>query len=1181
MFRPERTPQGRIGIIALVAVSYFLSARLGLAFITLANHASPFWPAAGLALALTILEGPLAAIGIVLGAGLNAYLDQSSLGYALISALAATSGALAGGQVYRLVLNEAEPLAGYATQATLLVTSFIAAGISALVAGVSLYLTGRLDWSGIGSLLSVWMAGDIIGILVVAPLVLALRRANRLPTGALVRRMCWFVLMLGLMSLLLFFVLVAPQGKDWILLVFPAVLVAFVFGGELALLATVCFAAVCCVIAVRLGYRPFDDSHLQGSMFGVQVYLAALAVVSLILTGLGKLRWPSLATLLLLVGWSLSAWIYHEVYSAQHELERSRLTRQADRVQADLANRMQSYIDTLRSGAGLIAAMPDFSVADWRKYALSLDLPQRYPAMWGIGVVYPVEAPRIGEHAAMMSKQSGLDFQVHPVPAASLQGRLSSDPAGEKLFIISMVEPRERNLQALGLDLASEQNRRRAAIASRDSGEDRITRRIVLVQDEQTRPAFLLFHPVYRSGLVPPQVESRRGAFLGWVYSPILTETFFREAIAGTDGEVEFFLFEGAGRPEPANLLASSADEKRTGDFEEVRPIELAGETFTVGVRWRPGRQGGEGVGAVVTGASVALACTLLAGLVMSLQSFASRARSEADARTSEIRSANRELAANNRSLHEAQAHLIRKDAELTKLALVVSHTSNAVVITDARGCIEWINESFTRITGYTQPECHGLKPGTLLQGPGTSPESIARFRDNLRSGQGFRIEILNYRKGGREIWLSIEIQPLYDAKGTLVNFVGIESDITEERRAKAELESAREAAEAASRSKSAFLGNVSHELRTPLNVIIGSTEMVLRGRHGPVPEAQLRVLQRVREAGGLLLGLINELLDLTQAESGRVNLKFGPVEVAGFARDMVKLVEMEASDRHLSLHLTLSHQTPLILADSSRLKQVLVNLLGNALKFTPSGGRVDLMVSESADPAEIRFTVRDNGPGIAVADQERVFREFERVETDVRTKAGGTGLGLPIARRLVELHGGKLTLSSEPGKGCAFVVCLPVRVPDHGLGLAQDRMQSAPPIPVPTAGRLVLVAEDYPANLELITSYLESKGFRVATARNGREAFDQASAILPDIVLMDVKMPVLDGLEAIRMLRADPKTRSLPIVALTAFAYESDAARSLSAGADEYISKPIDFELLDRALQRCLDPQRPQRPSS
>jgi CheY-like chemotaxis protein len=347
------------------------------------------------------------------------------------------------------------------------------------------------------------------------------------------------------------------------------------------------------------------------------------------------------------------------------------------------------------------------------------------------------------------------------------------------------------------------------------------------------------------------------------------------------------------------------------------------------------------------------------------------------------------------------------------------------------------------------------------------------------------------------------------------------------------------------------------------------------------VPEAQLRGLQRVREAGGLLLGLINELLDLTRAESGRVKLEFGPVEVAAFARDIVKLVEPEAAERRLSLHLTLSHQTPVILADSRRLKQILLNLLGNALKFTPSGGRVDLMVTESADPAEIRFTVRDNGPGIAAADQERVFREFERVEADVRTRVGGTGLGLPIARRLAELHGGDLTLASEPGKGSTFIVRLPVRVPDRGLGLAQERLQSAPPLPVPTAGRLVLVAEDYPANLELITSYLESEGFRVAAARNGREAVDQANALHPDVVLMDVKMPVLDGLEAIRLLRGDPKTRNLPVIALTAFAYESDAAKSLSAGADEYVSKPIDFEVLDRALQRCLDPQRPPRFSS
>lgn len=385
------------------------------------------------------------------------------------------------------------------------------------------------------------------------------------------------------------------------------------------------------------------------------------------------------------------------------------------------------------------------------------------------------------------------------------------------------------------------------------------------------------------------------------------------------------------------------------------------------------------------------------------------------------------------------------------------------------------------------------------------------------------------------------------------------------------EEEPAKRAAAGAGCIKSSFLSNLSHELRTPLNVIIGSTEMLLRGRHGPLAEDQLQPLERVRKSADLMLSLINDLLDLTRAESGRMQLEPGPFEIATLARELVTLLEPEANERHITLGLQLGHRTPVIEVDGRRLKQILLNLLSNAVKFTPAGGRIDLLIGETDEPAEITFAVRDTGPGIPVADQERVFIDFDRVETHGRG-IGGAGLGLPLARRLTELHGGTLTLQSSPGQGCIFLVRLPRRIPERTAGTPVPK-QLVPPVPVPASGRLVLVAEDYPANLELITSYLESEGFRVAAAVNGREAVAQAIALQPDIVLMDLKMPVLDGLEAIRLLRKDERTHTLPIIALTAFAYESDARMCLEAGANAYVSKPIDFDLLQRAIQNCLVP--------
>jgi PAS domain S-box-containing protein len=1165
----DAQPAGGLGPLVLAAGGYFLLAQLGLTFATQENPISPFWPAAGFGLALAVLRGSGMALGVLAGGFLSAWIDQQSISYALVSGTAASIGAWVGWRVHAFVHQTAAFLGPFLRPAAVATAALLSAACSGMAGAGGLFLIGRLAPRELLPGSMDWWVGDAVGCLVLVPLVLALGAVRSFRGGTPAVQALRLVLALAMMAAVLLFIFYSSEGKYWIMFTFPVLLMVLVISGEGGLFAAVFFAALFCVAAANVGHRPFGNSYFNGVMLGIQVYVTAIAVVALVLSGLGRLGLSRLPATLLLLGWNMSGWYYADVNRKEYEMEESRLQGLALTVEDDLKRRLHTYVDILNGSTGLIVTNPNLTVADWQKYISVLDIPGRYPALLALSVVFPTRPEEEAGLVARLQAQSGRPFVIHEVAGAGPDS-LRPDPAGRFRFIVGMIEPVDGNLPALGLDLASESMRRVAGMQSRDSGHTTMTKVIRLVQGDPDLAGFLLFQPVYQMGVMPSTVAERRALHLGWVTAPVRLDQFIQEVIKDHSNELAMCVFEGRTVPARENLLISTTPGEIPLQFNRVSTIDLLGESFTVAWRWRMSLLETKALGAAATAASFSLAWTFLAGLVVSLQSFAVRARREANERTKELRAVNMELALNNASLSSAENRLRANEAELTKLALVAERTSNAVVISDAAGRIEWINESFSRRTGYSLAEAKGRKPGELLQGPGTHPATIEAFKAKLNSRKGFRIEILYYHKDGSEIWLSIEVQPLFDAAGGLKGYIGIWNDTTQERLAKIELERARSEAEAANRAKSVFLGHVSHELRTPLNVIIGSTEMVLRGKHGPLYESQQRPLQRVRESASLLLGLINQLLDLTRAESGRLELEPAPVEIASLASEVVRLLEPEATKHGLTLKLELGHRTRVIEADPLRLKQILLNLIGNAVKFTPAGGHIDLLIGETDRPAEITFAVRDSGPGIPAADQERVFLEFERIDSR-GLRISGTGLGLPIARRLAALHGGTLTLQSAPGQGCVFLVRLPRRIPESVAG-APVPTPSAPSVAVPAGGRLVLVAEDYPPNLELITSYLEAEGFRVAAATDGRQAVDQAIALQPAIVLMDVKMPVLDGLEAIRLLRKDERARTLPIIALTAFAYESDARTSLDAGANAYVSKPIDFDLLQRAMQRCLD---------
>jgi two-component system, sensor histidine kinase len=384
------------------------------------------------------------------------------------------------------------------------------------------------------------------------------------------------------------------------------------------------------------------------------------------------------------------------------------------------------------------------------------------------------------------------------------------------------------------------------------------------------------------------------------------------------------------------------------------------------------------------------------------------------------------------------------------------------------------------------------------------------------------------------------------------------------------ELHASMEKALQASRLKSSFLANMSHELRTPMNAVVGLTDLLLKDAPGP---HQLEALETIRHSSESLLALLDDLLDLSKIESGAMTFESVPTSPVQVADDVRKLFLARAQAKGIGLRVEVGEGTPgALLVDPTRLRQVLVNLVGNAVKFTHHG-EVVIALRWQAD--RLTLAVRDTGIGISEAERSRIFEPFVQADASTTRRFGGTGLGLAIVHRLVDAQGGAVQVDSIPGRGSTFTVALPaVASRDRGK-VPSGRLAAVLPAPAPGFATLrVLLAEDNPINEKVALKLLVHLGVTAAVARNGREAIDAADASPFDVVLMDIQMPEVDGLEATRVLKAKYGA-SLRIVAMTANAMPEDKARAKEAGCDDFLSKPARLEDLERVLSRAQEKVR------
>ena len=431
---------------------------------------------------------------------------------------------------------------------------------------------------------------------------------------------------------------------------------------------------------------------------------------------------------------------------------------------------------------------------------------------------------------------------------------------------------------------------------------------------------------------------------------------------------------------------------------------------------------------------------------------------------------------------------------------------------------------------------------------------------------------------------------PVLDEDGTLIEYVGTAMDVTERKLAEDELRKHREhledlvkqrteelaeakaRAEAANRAKGTFLANMSHELRTPLNAVLGFSRLLKKGPD--VTPRQQETLDIIVRSGEHLLNLINNVLDMAKIESGRVVLEESEVDLHQLLHEMQSLMGVGTVEKGLRFALERDSDLPRFVAvDAGKLRQVLLNLVGNAIKYTDSGGvklRAKFTNGEGSQSAQVRFEVEDSGPGISQADRERIFFPFVQLGDRIPTRTG-TGLGLAICKQYVELMGGQIGVASEPGKGSVFYFSIPVSVlpsvsepeePKRGriVGLAEGQPQYR-----------LLIAEDQPENRLLLRKLLDPLGFELREAVNGQEAVALFEQWHPDLIWMDIRMPVMDGLEAVRRIRATKAGADTKIIALTAHALEDERRPIMAAGCDDLVRKPFREQELFDALTRHL----------
>jgi PAS domain S-box-containing protein len=841
----------------------------------------------------------------------------------------------------------------------------------------------------------------------------------------------------------------------------------------------------------------------------------------------------AITILLLSLAGTLVYW--WSVKANQLERDRTFFFNRVESIKSEFRKHMGDLELLLAGTRGLIFTQPALDHRQWAGYARELAPLQKDKGIISLGFASQVSASRLEEYLQVTRLDNQPRYQIHPTGEREVYYPIRFFGSGEITTPIS------------GLDIATVPAMRRAAEVARDENRFTLTPQIGFPGTPAWQGDLVCFLPVYRQNPDGP-VENRQRQLEGWVLASLNLDATLAHVL-GSQSELLQLKLEPATGANATNNPLETAQQK---GFSSVSSLIMGGQTWLLHIQSKSGlleiRDQSRATFIIVGGGLMSL---LMFAVTLSLATARTRAYNLAQQMTRQLRAS---------------------QAQMSRLAMVAQKTQNGVAILDAMGKLEWVNDGFMRLTGYSLGEVKGRDISTFIQGPATSAESVNHLTSAMRDGRSFEGEIYTFRQDGSGYWQSISLAPLMDETQQVTGFVVIHADITQRKKYEAELSRTHATALESTKLKSEFLANMSHEIRTPMNGVIGMTNLLM---DTPLNGEQRDYVETLRSSAEAMLTILNDILDFSKIEAGKLVFDTINFNLRETVEASVELLSEKAQSKGLELANWIQPDVPIYLrGDPGRLRQILTNLVGNAIKFTHQGEVVLNVTREEEQEQEVllRFEIRDTGIGIEREALQKLFTPFQQADTSTSRRYGGTGLGLAISRHLIELMRGRVGVESEPGKGSTF--WFTVRLDKQAPNSVRE-----PEIPADDtvfATARILVVDDNATNRQILHRQLLHWKIDNGIASDGASALDMLnSAQLENrpynLVLLDMLMPGMDGLQLCSQIKASPQLANTRLIMLTSLGERLDDQVLQRHGLEFCLLKPCKLSRLRASIIEAL----------